>query len=318
MCYSAMVGQDLKHLERVYGASPDIPQIKDLFERRITDKSIRLPKAMELAFEHPETKDEQKIKSLIDEYRTTQSRQLEQELFKQRKRLADAERTIKTKATKKAMEDQRIATAKTEALVHRIADVKRTELKERDNRIFPMYYSFIVINRGNGHEIIAARYHCRPNGKPSILDRKLPGLYNARRDSLESFWSGLFGKHHAVMEMTSFYENVSKHRYEHRELRPDEAEENLVLHFNPNPARTMTVACLWSHWQNSTEPDLYSFAAITDEPPPEIASAGHDRVVITLKPVYVASWLSGGQGAASYYQMFDDRERPMFEHKRAA
>ena len=38
----------------------------------------------------------------------------------------------------------------------------------------------------------------------------------------------------------------------------------------------MYVACLWSHWQEGNE-ELDSFAAITDEPPPEIAAAGHDR-----------------------------------------
>ena len=30
------------------------------------------------------------------------------------------------------------------------------------------------------------------------------------------------------------------------------------------------------------EPDLLSFAAITDEPPPEVAAAGHDRCIIPL------------------------------------
>ncbi len=39
----------------------------------------------------------------------------------------------------------------------------------------------------------------------------------------------------------------------------------------------MPLACLWDRWSKEGEPDLYSFAAITDEPPPEVAAAGHDR-----------------------------------------
>jgi putative SOS response-associated peptidase YedK len=63
---------------------------------------------------------------------------------------------------------------------------------------------------------------------------------------------------------------------------------------------------------------LNSFAAITDEPPPEIAAAGHDRVVITLKHENVNEWLASGSDAAVYYRLFDNRERPFFEHRRAA
>ncbi len=36
----------------------------------------------------------------------------------------------------------------------------------------------------------------------------------------------------------------------------------------------------------------YSFAAITDEPPPEIAAAGHDRCIIPIKPENVDAWLN--------------------------
>lgn len=43
---------------------------------------------------------------------------------------------------------------------------------------------------------------------------------------------------------------------------------------------------MWSHWTDSKGPelDLLSFAAITDEPEPEVAAAGHDRTIINIKP----------------------------------
>lgn len=53
-----------------------------------------------------------------------------------------------------------------------------------------------------------------------------------------------------------------------------------ILEFKPRPDQDMLVACLWSHWKAKGELDLYSFAAITDEPPQEVAVAGHDRCII--------------------------------------
>jgi putative SOS response-associated peptidase YedK len=81
----------------------------------------------------------------------------------------------------------------------------------------------------------------------------------------------------------------------------------------------MLVACLWSRWTAQGEPDLLSFAAITDEPPPEVAAAGHDRCIIPIKPQNVDAWLAPQAGKlAAQYAILDDRERPYYEHRLAA
>lgn len=52
------------------------------------------------------------------------------------------------------------------------------------------------------------------------------------------------------------------------------------------PQRDQLVACLYSHWTPPAgvdEPDLWSFAAVTDEPLPEVAAAGHDRTIVALQ-----------------------------------
>ena len=43
-------------------------------------------------------------------------------------------------------------------------------------------------------------------------------------------------------------------------------------------------ACPWSRWSAPGKPDLLSFAAITNEPPPEVAAAGHERCIVPIKP----------------------------------
>src|SRR5690606_25078389 len=90
----------------------------------------------------------------------------------------------------------------------------------------------------------------------------------------------------------SFFENVKLHILEHRELEPGEKPQNVVLQFTPEPAEPMLVACLWSHWTHPSEPTLRSFAIITDEPPPEVAAAGHDRCPINLKTENLEAWLT--------------------------
>ena len=65
--------------------------------------------------------------------------------------------------------------------------------------------------------------------------------------------------------------------------------------------------------------DLLSFAAITDEPPPEVAGAGHDRCVIPIKDTNLRTWLEPERSDANaLYAVLDDRERPYYEHQLAA
>jgi putative SOS response-associated peptidase YedK len=136
---------------------------------------------------------------------------------------------------------------------------------------------------------------------------------------LQAFWKGQFGHTHGIIVVTSFYENVSRHKMEHRQLGSDEKEENVVLQFDPRPEFRMNIACLWSTWTDPKDTSLLSFAAITDEPPPEIADAGHDRCIVPIKDSSLDIWLAPeGKPLACMYEILDDRERPYYEHRIAA
>lgn len=94
-----------------------------------------------------------------------------------------------------------------------------------------------------------------------------------------------------------------------------------MIEFRPNTGQGMVLACLWSHWTDpsSAEPELLSFAAITDDPPSEVAAAGHDRCIIPIKPESIDAWLKPDASDRPAMQaILDDRERPYYEHRMAA
>ncbi|PMS17490.1 hypothetical protein C0Z18_20625 [Trinickia dabaoshanensis] len=319
MCYSAQIKADYRSFVRTYGARIDLEEFTKLYWAREQGTALLIPKAVDAMFLEPQIPDEQRIKEMIERFNRSQAAKVEEELFKQRTRLADAERALLAKVTKAATESKRIATNKVEALRRRLDDLRRTELLERDARIFPGHYAPVIV-RENGERVVKPmRYQCRPAGKPAFYDKKFPGTYNARRDNLEGFWKQLFGYSHGLLVATAFFENVSRAKLEGRTLQEGEKDENVVLRFEPRPAEDMLVACLWSRWSGKGEPDLLSFAAITDEPPPEVAAAGHDRCIIPIKPENADGWLQPEAGnLAALYAILDDRERPYYEHMLAA
>jgi putative SOS response-associated peptidase YedK len=317
MCYSAQVRASYKRYVREFGADVGIKQFFRLYWLRSQGAKIKVPKAMDAAFAEPGTDEERDIKALIDAYDAAQATRLEQELFRQRKRLADAERILQTKTTKAALENRRIAGEKIEWCLGKLSDLRRVELNDEDHRIFPGWHAPVLIERAGRRIVVPMRYQCRLAGKPAFYDAKYPGTYNARRDNLEGFWKDQFGSHHAIMVATAFYENVSRHRMEGRALGEGEKEENVILEFRPRPTLEMLVACLWSHWQEGDE-SLLSFAAITDAPPAEIAAAGHDRCIIPLQRENLDAWLDPRGDLPSAYRILDDRVRPYYEHRLAA
>jgi putative SOS response-associated peptidase YedK len=305
MCYSSQIIAEWKKYTRSYGVEISLEDYYDLFWRRRAGEKIKVPRALEDGFAEPVSDREREIKALIDEWRAAESTRLQQELFKQRQRLTAAERALATKPTKKAADDQRIASSKTGQILGWLSDLQRADPKPQDSRIYPNMFTHVIVPENGKRVLKPMRYGCRPAGKPAIYDTKYPGTYNARRDNLEGFWKGQFARHHAIMVANAFYENV------------DRGGKNAVLEFRPSMAEPMLVACVWSHWSSPGEPDLMSFAAITDEPPPEIAAAGHDRCIIPIKPKHIDAWLNPSSMAESF-AILDDRERPYYEHRLAA
>lgn len=310
MCYSAQITAAYQKLVRMTGATLSLQEFAALYAHDPGKKRPKTPKAMDDAFRAGASPAELAVWAEVEQWNRAEAAVLEQELFANRKRLADAERALQVKETKKAREDVRIAGNKIERALAKLADLKRTEPKDRDSRIFPGVYAPVIVSEGGKLVIKPMRYQCRLAGKPANYDQRFPGTYNARRDSLEKFWAPAFGHTHGLMVVDTFYENVEG---------PD--GKNQVVQFTPRTGEPMLVACLWSHWKDPAgkEPDLLSFAAITDDPEPEVAAAGHDRTIINIKPEHVGAWLNPDPAdLATFYRIFDDKRHPFYEHRIAA
>ena len=318
MCYSAEAWTLYRGYTESFGADVDIKAFWELYLGREERYRIRnrasdgqkIPKGMDLNFLQPKSDLERQIQGLIAEWNGRKLAESEDELAKQQERLANAEAKLAVKETKTALNEQRIATNKIRQMERWIADAKRTRHKPAvDDRIFPNWYVPVLLIEEGKPIVRPMRYHCRPAGMDPATDTtrtgQVSGKYNARRDNLTRFWRRQFGSTHALMLAESFYENVDDGRGGSKEI-----------HFRPRTGETMYIACLYSHWTDPSgqEPDLWSFAAITDEPEPEVAAAGHDRTIINIRPEHAQAWLTpDGRTDDELLAILDDKRHPYYE-----
>ncbi|RNM03244.1 SOS response-associated peptidase family protein [Ralstonia pseudosolanacearum] len=320
MCYSAMIRANYRDYVRMFGANITIREFVELYVERNQDSTINIPKAMSAAFlAAPQEPGEQRIAELIRSFDEARSTKLQQTLFEQMERQTKAQRKLEVKNTKAASEDLRISTTKIEDARKKLAGMGYADLRSSDSRIFPHWYAPVMIVEDGERVIKPMRYLLRPEGMPASFDVTHSGSFNARRDNLRKFWRKQFGHNHGLILVDRFYENVNRHRLEQRELEPDEKPENVRLEFVPNPPQLMLVPCIWSRWSAPGQKDLLSFAAITDEPPPEVAATGHDRCLVQIKHENVDAWLNpAGRSLDVLDAILEDKEHPYYEHRLAA
>jgi putative SOS response-associated peptidase YedK len=305
MCYSAQIEASFKAYRQRFGARLSLRE----YAAQIPDPRLQLPRALAADFDDPQDDDEAAVRAAFDARRAALITETEQVLFAQRTRRVNAERALATKPTKSAAESARIASAKIDWASARLQDLRRSEPLPADSRIYPGWHGPVLVMEDGVPRVHLMRYRCRPPGKPADFDTRFPGTYNARRDNLKKFWRGQYGRSHGVVLAQAFYEHVQA---------ADGRRQ--VLEFRPEGwQRAMLVACIWSRWSAPGEPDLLSFAALTDEPPPEVAAAGHDRCIIPLQEAHVEAWLTPqGRGDAALDALLDQRERPHYAHRLAA
>ena len=174
MCYSARIEADYRKYVREYGAEITIREFVDLFYRWAKPKTkLYIPRGVVIAF-----RDEPEIAPLIAEHDAWKQPELEQHLFAQRQRLVEAERKLRSKTTKTALESRRIASDNIERAQTKMEELRRTVPQGDDLRIFPRHYAPVMVMENGRRVVKPMRYQLRPAGKPAFYDDKLPGTYN--------------------------------------------------------------------------------------------------------------------------------------------
>jgi putative SOS response-associated peptidase YedK len=335
MCYSAMIQADYDKFCRHHGAimsledfAANVWAAPDQERKRKTRR--RMPKAVEDWFLRPQREGlGTAIGEAIREERASEQAELASDLAGQRERKALNEAKLERKATKTAANEVRIATDKIAMLERRIADAERVQLLPRDFRFFPQWWLPVLVMEGDQLVLKPMRYQLRKPGLPASADwiegktlangkktpRRLSGTYNARRDNLTRWWQDQFGHKHGVVLIDSFFENVSRHKAEGRDLAPGEPDVGVEIQFTPEPREPMLIACIWDHWEGADEDPFDSFAFITDEPPAEVAAAGHDRIPIRLQMDNMMAWLTPeGRSAQELQAILDNRPAAYYGH----
>jgi putative SOS response-associated peptidase YedK len=240
-------------------------------------------------------------------------------------RLAAAEAKLASpKPTKKAENDRRIARNKIAATQKRLADLSGPVPADGIDRIWPGYFAPVLLRNPEtgSREIVPMRYRCRLPGWSEADEVEKPGTYNARRDSLSTAWRRVFGIHHGVIGVHRFYESVLLNDLQQRALAPGEREQKVELMFTPRAGEDLLVACLWTYTEAAGgDQGFYSFAVITDYPPPEVALVGHDRCIVSIREDDLDAWLNPTAHTPAALQAILDRGeavRPYFEHELAA
>ncbi len=177
-----------------------------------------------------------------------------------------------------------------------------------DGRVFPGYFTWVIVHEKGRRVFKKMRYRVRPHGAPEIPSKF--NVFNARIDAIEKrkTWKGLFMRNHALVPFVRFYEWV-----EH------DGKKKLIT-FAPENKDIMWAPGLWDHWESKDgKISFSSFAIITDDPPPEVAEMGHDRCPIFLQESAIDEWLTPAKKSkADMYEILKTKEEVTYKNMWAA
>jgi putative SOS response-associated peptidase YedK len=196
-------------------------------------------------------------------------------------------------------------------------------------RIYANYFAPVVfLNSAGELQCEYMRYSAFPP-RFATQEGKRFSTFNARRDNLKSpFWQDCLGKGHGIVVLSHFFEWVRvvdllaagtvdleavvdffKKQLEQKEMRAKEFGKKFALTANDKkpPKERKIVIQFSTSDQDSPEilcPVIFNageiddtgiikngFAIVTDDPPQEVLSAGHDRCPIALTSEAASEWL---------------------------
>jgi putative SOS response-associated peptidase YedK len=216
------------------------------------------------------------------------------------------------------------------------------------SRIFPGHYAPVIYEDEGQRTIRLMRYGAYP--PPHVHNPERYTTYNARRDNLRSpFWGDAYMKHHGFVVLGGIYEWVlvkdllkagvvslervkqyfdkqmqaRKERIlaEQKKYKPTPNEKKnpldrqIIIEFKPKDRPLFQVPVIFSAYPSNNGIDGWGFAIVTDDPPPEIEEAGHDRCPVPLGQEALDVWVRPAKYTSfDVSKALDLRENILFIH----
>lgn len=307
MCYSAMIEADLRKLEKQFGVKVDWTSFEEAFNIRAKYDQAMIPSGLDsYIIQNAETPLQKRLAKMAKEHYKGEIEKFTTKLKKYEQDVLDFE--AKLKAGSKAKDLKTKLEKRRETVEWHKEKIDYYERIEETGapRVFPNFFAPVIVKDGKEGLIRLMRYHlCPKNGKE--LNAFQYNLFNARRDKLleSRTWKPVFGKKHAIFPFQRFYESV------------DDGDGNSkIIYFQPKDQEIMWSAAIYE--ESKIAPGLLrSFAAITDEPPPEVSAAGHDRCPVFLAEENFERWLEPQESPQELVELLTNVVPTYFEHKAA-
>jgi len=305
MCYSALVKEDFRKLEREYGATLDWNSFLTLVKQREFDWTLKVPDGLVqslIAYDAPQSRE---IKEHANRFRVAERHRIESEIETVNAEISVLESAIKAKPTKTAQTKLDTKIRKLQKLQQSMAAPSVTTTG--GYRIYPMYFAPVIIQEDKLRKIVPMRYRILPSTGVEVPSQY--NVFNARRDSLQCArtWKPLFGHKHAIFPFERFFEWVARDG------------KKIEVSFTPEGYESMWAASLYEEYVSPEQGLIRSFAMVTDEPPPEVSAAGHDRCPVFLEEGLIDKWLlPAAQSLERLDELLTHKQRTYYAHALAA
>lgn len=300
MCYSALVEASYQEYCRQFGLVFDRDGFHDLFAMRVAAPHLKIPEGLTQQLMAEDTAFGRSIAQLHAKFQSGERERITGDI-------ATVNTAIEQLETQKPgkTRDKNLG-AKLRKREKLAASLEQSAAPGTTYRIYPNYFAAVIAEVDGQRLLTPMRYRILPRTGVEVPTQY--NVFNARRDSLQSArnWKPLFGVQHGIFPFTRFYEWVS------RDGKPAE------ISFSPEGYDGMWAAALYEECR--TEHGLIrSFAMVTDDPPAEVAEAGHDRCPVFLESGLLDDWLlPAGKSLEALDALLDHKERPFYSYALAA
>jgi len=300
-----MVRESLRKIERDYEAQINWQSFVNLYKQRELDFSLKIPSGMDHQLISLGGAAANEIKRLCDRHRVAERQRSENALALIDAEIASIDHALQLKSTKTNQQKRDIKLRKRMKLQQAM---ESPSLEAGGGyRIYPMYFAPVIMQIGAQRSIVPMRYRLLPRSGLEVPTQY--NVFNARRDSLRSArnWTPLFGRKHAIFPFERFFEWVERR------------ESKIEISFSPDGYDGMWAASLYEEYQHPELGVIRSFAMVTDDPPEEVRSAGHDRCPVFLDRTLIDNWLiPDGQSLDQLDALLDHKQRTYYSHALAA